>query len=115
MNDKSGPRAATMSPPKSSSTDSEIQAVKNDVLKIAKFSQQLGQAIGALQNQIANTEVNTADVRPQLLALKVHAESIPSALREFRRSQSAIEKSLEGLEARVKALEDRVNGLAARP
>ena len=109
MNDKSGSRAATMPTPRSVSTESGIQAVKNDVMKLAKFAQQLGQMVGALQNQMANTEVNTADVRPQLLALKVHTESIPNALREFRRSQSAIEKTLEGIEGRLKALEERMS------
>lgn len=115
MNDKPGARAATMPPPRSASAESEIQAVKNDVMKVAKFAQQLGQMVGALQNQVANTEVNTADVRPQLLALKVPTEFIPSALREFRRSQSTMEKALETIEARLKALEERVNGAAARP
>lgn len=115
MNDKLGSRAATMPTPRSASQESEIQAVKNDVMKIAKFAQQLGQMVGALQNQVANTEVNTADVRPQLLALKVHTESIPNALRQFRRSQCAMEKTLESIEARLRALEERQNGALPRP
>jgi septal ring factor EnvC (AmiA/AmiB activator) len=114
MNDKPGSRAATMPTPRSASAESEIQAVKNDVMKLAKFAQQLGQVIGQLQSQVANTEVNTADVRPQLLALKVHTESIPNALREFRRSQSALEKSLEGIETRLNVLEKRMNGAPPR-
>jgi septal ring factor EnvC (AmiA/AmiB activator) len=114
MNDKHGARATTFSPAKRVPPESEIQALKSDVMKVAKFAQQLGQMVGHLQNQMANTEVNTADVRPQLLALKVHTESLPQALREFRRSQCAMEKTLASMEARLKALEDRVNGALPR-
>jgi hypothetical protein len=48
-----------------------------------------------------------------LIALKVHTESLPNALREIRRSQTATQKAVSDLEARLRNLEARMKGASA--
>jgi septal ring factor EnvC (AmiA/AmiB activator) len=74
--------------------------MRNDLMTLAR-------AVVALQQRVAETEVNTTEVRPQLTALKVHSESLPQALRELRRSETAMKKRLDALEGRLRALEGK--------
>lgn len=79
-----------------------LEALKNDLLTVYK-------AVLALEKKVIETAVSSADVRPQLVALKAHTESFPNALREARRSDVAVQKSLAQFEARLRALEARLN------
>jgi|SRR5580704_9045130 hypothetical protein len=83
--------------------DSDIQAIKKDLMMLYR-------AVLALEKQVLETAVNTSDVRPQLLALKVHTDSIPHALREARRVNTA---AIADCEARLSALEAKVNATTA--
>jgi hypothetical protein len=83
--------------------DSDIQAIKKDLMMLYR-------AVLALEKQVVETAVNTSDVRPQLLALKVHTDSIPHVLREARRLNTA---AIADCEARLSALEAKINGTAA--
>lgn len=78
----------------------ELQNLRKDIMALA-------QALVALQKRVADAEVNTTEVRPQLLALKVHSESLPQALRELRRGDAALQKKLDSLEPRLQALEGK--------
>src|SRR5215470_1261063 len=83
-----------------------VEALKNDLLTLCK-------AVVALEKRVNETAVNTADVRPQLLALKVHTESIPHALREVRRSDAAVQRAIADFDARLRVVEVKVHGAAA--
>jgi septal ring factor EnvC (AmiA/AmiB activator) len=83
-----------------------IEVLKSDLLTVYK-------AVIALEKRVNETAVNTADVRPQLMALKVHTDSVPHALREARRSDAAVQKAIADFDSRLRALEARINGSAA--
>ena len=85
----------------------DLQSLRNDIMALA-------QALVALQKRVAEAEVNMAEVRPQLLAVKVHGESLPNALRELRRGDAGLQKKLEACETRVRALEEKVAAPAPR-
>jgi chromosome segregation ATPase len=89
---------------------SELQAVKDNMSKTATVLDQLSKAILALRDQVAKLEADFAEVRPQIIAFKVHTESFPQALREARRSDIAVHKAIENFEARLSALEAKANG-----
>jgi septal ring factor EnvC (AmiA/AmiB activator) len=91
---------------------SELQAVKDNMSKTATVLDQLSKAILALRDQVAKLEADFAEVRPQIIAFKVHTESFPQALREARRSDNAVLKAVEGFEGRLRELEARLNGHA---
>jgi hypothetical protein len=76
----------------------ELQNIRNDIMALAK-------AVMALQQRVSDAEINMNEVRPQLVALRVHSESIPQALRELRRGDTALQKRLDLLEGRLKAVE----------
>jgi septation ring formation regulator EzrA len=76
----------------------ELQNVRNDIMVLAK-------ALVALQQRVSDAEMNMNEVRPQLVVMKVHGESIPQALRELRRGDSALQKKLDLLEERLRTLE----------
>lgn len=78
----------------------ELQNLRNDIISLAK-------AVVALQQRVADSEVSTTEVRPQLVALKVHSESLPQSLRELRRGDAALQKRLDGFESRLRALEEK--------
>jgi hypothetical protein len=78
----------------------ELQNLRNDIVSLAK-------ALVALQQRVADCEVNTTEVRPQLLALKVHSESFPHSMREMRRADAALQKTVAGFEARLSGLESK--------
>ena len=90
----------------------DIQTIRNEITKLAAFAEQIGKAMAnladtviGLEKRLNETEVNTRDVRPQLLVLKGYSESIPVALRQAKRSEIAMEKRIADLEARLAKLE----------
>ena len=78
-----------------------IEALKSDMLMVYK-------AVIALEKRVSEYTVNMVEIKPQLIALKVHSESFPNAIREIRRGQSAIQKSVAVLEERLSNLEARL-------
>ena len=78
-----------------------IEALKADMLMVYK-------AVIALEKRVNEYTVNMVEIKPQLIALKVHSESFPNAIREIRRGQTAIQKSVAGLEERLLNLETRM-------
>jgi chromosome segregation ATPase len=78
-----------------------IEALKTDMLMVYK-------AVIALEKRVNEYTVNMVEIKPQLIALKVHSESFPNAMREIRRGQTAIQKSVAGLEERLLNLEARL-------
>jgi hypothetical protein len=82
-----------------------IDALKTDMLMVYK-------AVIALEKRVNEYTVNMVEIKPQLIALKVHSESFPNAIREIRRGQTAIQKSVTGLEERLLNLEARIKKVA---
>ena len=78
-----------------------IEALKSDMLMVYK-------AVIALEKRVSEYTVNMVEIKPQLIALKVHSESFPNAIREIRRGQTAIQKSVAVLEERLSNLEARL-------
>src|SRR6202161_3824605 len=78
-----------------------IEALKSDMLMVYK-------AVIALEKRVSEYTVNMVEIKPQLIALKVHSESFPNAIRELRRGQTAIQKSVTGLERRLLTLDARL-------
>jgi chromosome segregation ATPase len=93
-----------------SASTAELQAIKDNMSKTAAVLDQLSKAILAVRDQVAKLEADFAEVRPQIIAFKVHTESFPQALREARRSDIAVHKALENFEARLSNLEAKANG-----
>src|ERR1700753_3888678 len=83
-----------------------IEALKTDMLMVYK-------AVIALEKRVNEYTVNMVEIKPQLIALKVHSESFPNAIREIRRGQSTIQKSVAGLEERLLNLETRLRKVSA--
>ena len=81
-----------------SSAAAEIQNLRNDLISLAR-------AVVALQQRVADAEVNATEVRPQLVALKVHSESLPQALRDLKRGETALKKRIDNMESRLRTLE----------
>jgi hypothetical protein len=75
-----------------------MEALKADMLMVYR-------AVIALEKRVNEYTVNMVEIKPQLIALKVHSESFPNALREIRRGQTAIQKALAGFEERLSSLE----------
>src|SRR5437868_7406526 len=96
--------AAVSSPPQSSSPEvsAMIEALKADLLTVYR-------AVIALEKRVNDSTVNMTEVKPQLIALKVHSESFPSALRELKRSQAAMQRAISDLDGRLRSLELRVS------
>jgi hypothetical protein len=78
-----------------------IEALKSDMLMVYK-------AVIALEKRVNEYTVNMVEIKPQLIALKVHSESFPNAMREIRRGQTVIQKTVAGLEERLLNLETRI-------
>ena len=78
-----------------------IEALKSDMLMVYK-------AVIALEKRVSEYTVNMVEIKPQLIALKVHSESFPNAFRVIRRGQSAIKNSVAGVEELVSNLEARL-------
>jgi hypothetical protein len=78
-----------------------IEALKSDMLMVYK-------AVIALEKRVNEYTVNMVEIKPQLIALKVHSESFPNAMREIRRGQTVIQKTVASLEERLLNLETRI-------
>jgi hypothetical protein len=96
-----GRAAVGPAPVISSGNPETIEALKSDLLMVYR-------AVVALEKRVNEYTVNMVEIKPQLIALKVHTESFPSALREMRRAQTATQKVVSGFEARLRNLEARV-------
>src|SRR6266436_2187592 len=90
---------ATAPPPAQSSQNASdaIEALKSDLMMVYR-------AVIALEKRVNDSTVNMVEVKPQLIALKVHCESFPNALRELKRSQAATQKTFSEFEARLRSL-----------
>jgi hypothetical protein len=96
-----GVAGITASPPDSSiaaNSAAAIEALKTDMLMVYK-------AVIALEKRVNDYTVNMVEIKPQLIALKVHSESFPNALREIRRGQTSTQKAIAECEARLGKLE----------
>ena len=82
-------------------TAEAIEALKSDMLMVYR-------AVIALEKRVNEYTLNMVEIKPQLIALKVHTESFPNAIREIRRGQTTIQKTVAGLEDRLLNLEARV-------
>jgi chromosome segregation ATPase len=96
-----GASAITANSPIAANSAEAIDALKTDMLMVYK-------AVIALEKRVNEYTVNMVEIKPQLIALKVHSESFPNAIREIRRGQTAIQKSVSGLEERLLNLEARI-------
>ena len=85
-----------------------IEALKSDLLTVYR-------AVIALEKRVNESTVNMLEVKPQLIALKVHSESFPSALREMKRSQAAAQNTISELEARLRSVELRLTSSCSPP
>jgi hypothetical protein len=97
----SPPIASANSTPSKSEPDL-LEALKADLLTVYR-------AVIALERRVNESTVNIAEVKPHLIALKVHTESFPNALREIRRSQVATQKLVAQFDARLRTLETHAN------
>ena len=79
-----------------------IEALKLDMLMVYK-------AVIALEKRVNEYTVNMVEIKPQLIALKVHSESFPNAIREIRRGQTTIQNSVAALQQHLLSLETRIN------
>src|SRR5215475_10242017 len=84
-----------------------VDGLKADLLTVYR-------AVIALEKRVNESTVNIIEIKPQLIALKVHSESFPSALRELRRSQTVVQKAVSELEIRLQSLESRVKGVRSQ-
>jgi chromosome segregation ATPase len=101
-----GHTAISATPGISPNSPGAIEALKSDLLMVYR-------AVVALEKRVNEYTVNMVEIEPQLIALKVHTESLPNALREIRRSQTATQKAVSDFEARLCDLEARVKGAGA--
>lgn len=67
----------------------------------------LSKAVTGAHEKLAQLERELEEVRPHLEAVKVHAESFPSALRAARRSDAEVQEAMKALDARLQKLEAR--------
>lgn len=105
-NPECAPKPAGLLDPPQGPVSEAIEALRSDLLAVYR-------AVLALEKRVNETAVTTADVRPQLIALKVHTDSFPNAMRELRRSQTAAERAISELAARTRELETRLDRAAA--
>jgi chromosome segregation ATPase len=98
-----GASQSTPAPPSQQLTSEALEAVKSDLLMVYR-------AVVALEKRVNESTVNMVEIKPQLIALKAHTESLPNALREIKRSQVATQKTVSEFEARLRNLETRLKG-----
>jgi hypothetical protein len=106
-----GPTASTAAiaaPEGSQAVQDLIEALRSDLLMVYR-------AVVALEKRVNESTVNMVEIKPQLIALKVHMESFPNALREMRRYQTATQKAIFEFDARLRSVESRVKGTSAPP
>jgi chromosome segregation ATPase len=104
------PSAAVSAPgqPSGPNVSETIELLKSDLLTVYR-------AVIALEKRVNESTVNMLEVKPQLIALKVHSESFPSALRELKRSQAAAQHAISELEARLRSVELRFTSSCSPP
>ncbi|MGH9343476.1 MAG: methyltransferase domain-containing protein, partial [Terriglobia bacterium] len=99
--------AALNEQPSQASTLLRQQLIKLDASCASNFDL-LSKATTAAHEKLAKLDKELDEVRPQIAAIKVHAQSFPQALRAIRRSDANIEEFLENLEIRLREIESRV-------
>lgn len=67
----------------------------------------LSKATTAAHEKLAKFNQELDELRPQMAAIKVHAESFPQALRAARRSDVETQETLKAFDARLRKLESR--------
>lgn len=67
----------------------------------------LSKVTTAAHEKLAKFNQELDELRPQMAALKVHAESFPQALRAARRSDAETQETLKAFDARLRKLESR--------
>lgn len=88
------------------------QLIKLDASSASNFAL-LSKTLAAANEKLARCDQDMAEARPRIAAMKVHAESLPRALRAARRSDAEIDELLGALEARLQEVESHV--LPQRP
>ncbi|HMD96032.1 MAG TPA: hypothetical protein VKM93_01710 [Terriglobia bacterium] len=91
------------------------EAKRSDVAvqkSIADFSAKLHE-VESLREQAAKTDAQLAEMESQFAVIKIHAESLPNALREAKRSDVAVQKTIADFSARLYELESRLSGTLA--
>jgi uncharacterized coiled-coil protein SlyX len=78
-----------------------IEGLKADLVAVYR-------AVVALDKRVSESTVNMVEIKPQLIALKVHTESFPNTLRELRRAFTSTQKAVADFEARLRHLEERM-------
>lgn len=83
------------------------QLMKLDASSASNF-ELLSKTLAAANEKLARFGGEMAEVRPRITAMKVHAESLPGALRAARRADAEIDDLLCALEARLREVETQV-------
>ncbi len=83
----------------------EGTTIQDNMARIALLLDQLTKTVIDLHDRAARTESQLSEIRPYLDAMKVHLDSFPSALREARRSNLALQQQVEKLSFRVAEIE----------
>ena len=78
-----------------------IEGLKADLVAVCR-------AVVALDKRVSESTVNMVEIKPQLIALKVHTESFPNTLRELRRAFTSTQKAVADFESRLRNLEERM-------
>ena len=94
---------------------SEAHIIKDNMAKIAVCLDQLAKAVASLREQAAKTDAQLTELKSQFLAIKIHAESLPNALREAKRSDVAVQKAITDFSDRLHEVESRLSGTLAMP
>lgn len=78
-----------------------IEGLKADLVAVYR-------AVLALDKRVSESTVNMVEIKPQLIALKVHTESFPNTLRELRRAFTSTQKAVADFDVRLRNLEERM-------
>jgi hypothetical protein len=78
-----------------------IEGLKADLVAVYR-------AVVALDKRVSESTVNMVEIKPQLIALKVHTESFPNTLRELRRAFTSTQNAVADFDVRLRNLEERM-------
>jgi predicted nucleic acid-binding Zn-ribbon protein len=78
-----------------------IEGLKADLVAVYR-------AVVALDKRVSESTLNMVEIRPQLIAMKVHTESFPNTLRELHRAFTSTQKTVADFETRLCNLEARI-------
>ncbi len=84
---------------------SEACIIKDNMAKIAVCLDQLAKAVASLREQAAKTDAQLVEMKSQFAVIKIHAESLPNALREAKRSDAAVQQTIADFSARLHEVE----------